>query len=115
VVGVGRALQAQAGVSGVAREAARAAALADTRDQAIERGTERAEAVAAGYRLGNGSLRIDVDPGAFARGERVRATVRYEVGLEDLPLLGWARVPLASTQVERVEPYRSRWTGGGQP
>lgn len=115
VVAAGRVVQAQAGVSAVAREAARAAALASSPGAAAERGRARALDVAEGYRLANGSLRVVVDPGPLARGGQVRAEARYDVGLEDLPLLGWVRVPLISTHVEPVDPYRSRWPGGGTP
>ena len=115
VVGVGRVVHAQMGVAGVAREAARAGALADTAAEALALGSARGRDVAAGYQLSNGSFQLAVDPGSFARGGQVRAVARYEVALDDLPLLGWARVPLTSTHVERIELYRSRWSGGGQP
>jgi hypothetical protein len=115
VVGVGRVVHARMGVAAVAREAARAGALADTGAEARARGTARGQDVAAGYRLGNGSFQLDVDPGAFARGDRVRAVARYEVALDDLPLLGWARVRIESAHAERIELYRSRWSAEGQP
>lgn len=109
VVGVGRLTQAQMGVSAVAREAARAGALASTAGEAAEWGTTRGRDVAAGYGLGNGSLDLRVDPGAFDRGGQVRASARYTVELEDLPLMNWVRVPVAGSHVERVDLYRSRW------
>ncbi len=115
VVGVGRVAQAQMGVSAVAREAARAAALAATPSEAGTRGTERGLEAASGYGLTNGSLRLEVDPGLMLRGDQVWAAVRYEVMLQDLPLMGWVRVPVASQHVERVDPYRSRWPAGGAP
>ncbi len=113
VIGVGRVVQAQMGVSAVARESARAAALANDPAEAMAVGLARAQEVAVGYRLSNGSLRVVVDPGSMARGSRVRAAVRYEVELGDLPLLGWARVSLASDHLERTDLYRSRWPMGG--
>ncbi|MBI4496656.1 MAG: pilus assembly protein [Chloroflexi bacterium] len=115
VIGVGRIVQAQMGVSAVAREAARAAALANDPEEASVRGIGRGDEVASGYRLTNGSLQLNVDPGSFARGTAVRAMARYEVRLEDLPLLGWVRFPVASDHVERTDLYRSRWTAGGNP
>ncbi len=115
VVGVGRVAQGQMGVSAVAREAARTAALADSPEQAAVRGLARGQEVAAGYRLTNGSLRVEIDPGGLARGATVRATARYEVALDDLPLLGWARVPVGSVHFERTDLYRSHWPAGGQP
>jgi hypothetical protein len=115
VVGAGRVGQARLGVSAVAREAARAAALADSPAEAVARGVGRGQEVAAGYRLSNGSLRLLVDPENLARGGRVPAAAHYEVRLDDLPLLGWARVGVASEHLERVDLYRSRWTTGARP
>jgi TadE-like protein len=114
VVGVGRVVHARMGVAAVAREAARAGALADTGAEAVTRATVRGQEVATGYRLENGSFRLAVDPGTFSRGDRVRAVALYEVALDDLPLLGWARVRIESAHEERIELYRSRWSGEGQ-
>lgn len=109
VVGVGRVIQAQMGVSGAAREAARTAVLADTPTGAINRGLDRGQQVAAGYHLTNGSLGLSVDPGSFSRGGSVVATARYQVTLGDLPLLGWLRIGVASRHAERIDLYRSQW------
>ncbi len=113
VVGIGRLVQAQMGVSAVAREAARAAALADEPVQATLDGLARGEEVATGYRLTNGSLGISIDSGSLVRGGQVRAGVSYEVALDDLPLLGWARFSVSSDHLERTDPYRSHWPTGG--
>lgn len=115
VVGVGRILQAQMGVSAVARETARAGALAQDASGAAERGLVAGHAVAVGYGLTNGSLSLAVDPGAFERGGQVRAAARYDVSLGDLPLLNWVHVQVVSDHVERIDLYRSRWPAGGQP
>lgn len=115
VVAVGRLTQAQMAVSAVAREAARAAALASTQAEALADGTARGHEVAAGYGLGNGSFRLSVEPGDFARGGQVRAAAHYVVALDDLPLLGWTRFTLQSHQVERIDLYRSRWFARGEP
>jgi hypothetical protein len=109
VVGAARVVQAQLGVAAVAREAARAAALADTASDARERGLERGRDVAAGYRLDAGALALAVDPGGLERGGRVRAEARYEVVLDDLPLLGWTRLTVARAHAERIDLWRSRW------
>ncbi len=109
VVGVGRVVQAQMGVRAVAREAARAAALANSGVDADPLGRGQAAAVASGYGLRGSALQVDLEVGGFARGSTVRATVRYQVHLDDLPLLSWLSVPLSSTHVERVDRYRSRW------
>jgi hypothetical protein len=114
-VGAGRVVQAKMGVVAVAREAARAAARADSAPEAVAQGAERGRDVAVGYRLANGSLALAVDPGDFARGGRVHAEARYEVVLDDLPLLGWVRVPVAGAHDERTDLHRSRWRAPGQP
>lgn len=115
VVAIGRVTQAQMGVSAVAREAARAAALANDPGRAAIDGMARGQEVAAGYNLGNGSLQLAVDPGSFTRGGAVRASARYTVSFGDLPLLGWARVTVGSTHLERIDLYRSFWSTGVQP
>jgi hypothetical protein len=109
VVAAGRLTHGQMAVGTVAREAARAAALADTAADARTRGVTRGREVAAGYGLDEGSLEVRVEPGAFSRGGVVRASVRCDVSLEDLPLLSSARVPVSSDHVERIDAYRSRW------
>ncbi|CCF85419.1 TadE family protein [Nitrolancea hollandica] len=115
VLGVGRVLQAKLAVSATAREAARAATMADSAPTALTAGLSRGETAAAGYGLGNGSLEVVVDPGQFERGGQVRAMAHYTVTLDDLPLLGWVRVPVASDHVERIGLYRSRRSRGGTP
>src|SRR5205823_10613424 len=71
VVGVGRVLQAQLAVSAVSREAARAAAVADTATAAESQGHSRGDEVAEGYGLTRGALVLSIDPGSFQRGGRV--------------------------------------------
>jgi len=115
VVAVGRVTQAQMGVSAVAREAARAAALGDSPDAAVQQALTRGEEVARGYHLNDGSLQLAVDLGGFHRGSDVRASARYTVALDDLPLLGGLHVPVNSTHVERIDFYRSRWPAGEGP
>lgn len=115
VIAAGRVTQAQMGVSAVAREAARAAALANGPGQSASDGMARGQEVAAGYNLGNGSLELSVAPGSFRRGDAVRASARYTVSFGDLPLLGWARVTVGSTHFERIDLYRSFWSTGAQP
>lgn len=113
VLGVGRVTQAQMGVSAVVREAARAGVLADGPVMAATRGSARGQDAAAGYGLRNGSLALTVDASGFGRGGQVRADARYTVTLEDLPLLGWVRVSVASSHAETVDRYRSLAAGGG--
>ena len=110
VAGAGRVVHAQSAVSAVAREAAASGAAASSPQEAVERASERGRAVADGYHLTNGSLALRIVPARFDReaGDAVGVTARYELLLNDLPLLGWARVPVASTHVAYVDPYRSR-------
>lgn len=115
VVAAGRVTQAQMGVSAVAREAARAAALANDSGQAAVDGIARGREVATGYSLGNGSLQLAVNAGGFSRGGTVQASAHYTVSLADLPLLGWAHITVGSTHLERVDLYRSFWQTGGTP
>jgi hypothetical protein len=107
VIGVGRLTQARMGVSAVAREAARSAALAPSERAAIGQGLERAYAVAAGYNLNREALQVRIDPGGLARGATVSAAVTYDVTLNDIPLLRWANLRLTDTHDERVDLYRS--------
>jgi len=115
VVAVGRVTDAQMGVSAVAREAARAAALANDPGEAASQGVTRGQEVAAGYHLGDGSLQLAVNAGNFTRGGTVQASAHYTVSLGDLPLLGWAHITVGSTHLERIDLYRSFWPAGATP
>ena len=115
IIGLGRILQADAAVKGVAREAARAAALADTATDASSRGLARGQAVAAGYGLTNGSLKLTLDPGTFDRGGQVTAQATYTVQLGDLPLMHWVRKDVSAQQHEPIDIYRSRWAASPSP
>jgi len=115
VVAVGRVTDAQMGVSAVAREAARAAALANDPGEAASQGATQGQEVAAGYHLGDGSLQLAVNAGNFTRGGTVQVSARYTVSLGDLPLLGWAHITVGSTHLERIDLYRSFWPTGATP
>ncbi len=115
VIGAGRVTEAQMGVSAVAREAARAAALANDPGDAASQGMARGQQVASGYNLANGSLQLVVNAGGFTRGGTVQAVAHYTVSLADLPLLGWAHITVGSSHLERVDLYRSFWQTGGTP
>jgi len=115
VVAVGRVTDAQMGVSAVAREASRAAALANGPGAAASQGMTQGQKVAAGYHLGDGSLQLAVNAGNFVRGGTVQASARYTVSLGDLPLLGWAHITVGSTHLERIDLYRSFWPTGSAP
>lgn len=110
-VGVGRLVRTQMAISAVAREAARAAALAPlppggSADNARQTGENRGHAVADGYGLG--ATRVTVDTNGFNPGTWVTADAWYDVSEHDLPLLRWASFRLHASQLERVDPYRSR-------
>jgi Flp pilus assembly protein TadG len=115
VVAVGRVTDAQMAVSAVAREAARAAALANDPGEAASQGVTRGQEVASGYHLGDGSLQLAVDAGGLTRGGTVQASAHYTISLGDLPLLGWAHITVGSTHLERVDLYRSFWHTGATP
>ena len=115
VVAVGQVTDAQMGVSAVAREAARAAALANGPGEAASQGVTQGREVAAGYHLGDGSLQLAVNGGNFTRGGTVQASARYTVSLGDLPLLGWTHITVGSTHLERIDLYRSFWPAGATP
>lgn len=107
LLGIGRMIEAQAGVNAVAYEVARAAALANTAAEAEALGQERKNDLAAPYRLTNGTLDVTIEAGDVVRGQPVVATVSYQVAFEDIPLLGWARREVSSRHTEHVERYRS--------
>ena len=112
VIGVDRLIQARIAVSAVAHEAARSAALANTATEASQQGMARAQEVAIGYQLNNGSLKVVVDPGSFDRGGNVQASAQYDVTLQDLPLLKWTHIQVVAGDKERIDLYRSRWLQG---
>jgi len=100
-------VQVEVGLSAVAEEAARAAALAPSADLVEQRGTDRGMAVASGYGLKNGSLVVTVDGSQFEAGGRVRARATYRVTSSDLPLVVAGGLDLAREQTEIVPLFRS--------
>lgn len=114
VIGAGRVTQARMGVDAAAQEVVRSAALAPDAGSALDQGLARGQAVAQGYGLTNGTLQLGLNLGTFEPGGQIEATASYTVSFDDLPLLSWARLPLSSTHVERLDLYRSRWTSGNR-
>ena len=112
VIGAGRLTRARMGVDAVAREAARAAAMAGDPASALSQGTARGQAAATGYGLTNGTLQLSIDVGRFERGGEIQASAGYTVSFGDIPLLSWARVTITSVHAERLDLYRSRWPSG---
>jgi len=107
MVGVTEVVQTEMGLTTVAEEAARAAALAPSADLVQDRGQERGLAVGTGYALRNGSLTVSVDPDQFQPGGRVRAVASYRLTSRDVPLLGWGSLALKREHVEVVPRFRS--------
>jgi len=106
---VSRVVQARTAAIAIAHEAARAAALADSPEQAVDRMRQRAELVAPGLGLDPHRLvlvwdvsHFDSDPG------EVVAHIEYPVDLGDLPLVGGApTVTIQADHVEWLDPFRS--------
>ncbi len=111
-----RLQQAQTGVDAVVYEAARAAVLANSSQEAQDLGFSRGQAIGPAYGLVNGTLEVAIDAQPFERGEPVQATATYIVHFDDLPLLGWARRQVNAQHAEYVETYRSLlpMPGGGR-
>ena len=111
VRGAARVTGALVGVTASAREAARAAVRAPDADTAWSWGTSRGRQVATEYGLetSNESFAVDVDVSTFEWWGEVRASVRYSIGLADVPFVQWAqvRVPIQRSHAEVLDPYRS--------
>ena len=112
LVGVGRLTSTRAALAGVAREAARAAANAPTPTQATHTGHQRAQLVAAGYRLDPGRLQVTVDPAGLVRGGTLTVIASYQILLDDLPSLGLLpdQVTLTAHQLEPIDPHKEPMT-----
>jgi hypothetical protein len=106
LVGLGVEVWAQLGLVSVAQEAAHAAAVAPSARDAVDSGTTRGYEVGSGYRLGNGSLHVSVDASQFGPGGRVSATATYQLGRNEIPLLGSFDMALRQQHVELVSRYR---------
>jgi Flp pilus assembly protein TadG len=110
LIGVGRLASTRAALTGVAREAARAAANAATPTQAIRTGHQRGQLVAAGYHLDPDRLQVTVDPAGLARGGTLTVTASYQILLDDLPTMSLlpGQLTLTVHQREPIDPHRSR-------
>jgi Flp pilus assembly protein TadG len=115
VVGVARITQARLAVDAVAREAARAGAMAASPSDAASAALGRGLAIADADHLDRQNLHLAVDVGQFRPGGTVQAEARYDVSLADLPFFRGLVVPLAGAHQEFVDPYRSRVSGGAGP
>lgn len=113
VLGVERVLHAEAAVQVVAHDAARMAALANSPDGAVQQGEAAGLATAGTERLDPADFALTVNAQDFRRGGQVISHAQYVVHFRDLPLLGWASLPVDSTNRQPVDRYRA--LPGGQP
>jgi hypothetical protein len=107
LAGVSQLGQADAAVLAVAQEAARAGATANSPALAVEAGVTRGLSVGSGYRLGNGSLRVSVDPSDFRRGGQVRVTAEYDVSLVGLEVFRQSRIIIRRQHSEPIDLRRN--------
>jgi Flp pilus assembly protein TadG len=96
--------------SAAAREYGRAIVVADSPDEARQRGALVVEQAARNHGLAPGSLQATVE-GRRARGELLRVHVRTEVAVFRVPFLGdvvsSVSVPVEATHVVQIDRYRS--------
>jgi hypothetical protein len=105
---ISRLIQAQNGVIAIAHEAARAGALGNSPEDAIDRMRRRVDLVAPGLGIDPRALELTWDVSTFTKDRgHVVASVRYAVNFGDLPLAGWVPPPAVRAEhVEWVDPYR---------
>jgi Flp pilus assembly protein TadG len=110
VIGAGRLLSIQSGLESVVRESARFASQADDAWSADTLANERAGEVAMDSGLDPARLRVEVEVGAFGRGDPLTVRANYDARLSDLP--GFGLLPgsfqVSAHHVERVEKFKSR-------
>jgi hypothetical protein len=106
---VSRLVQARTAAIAVAHEAARAAALANTPSEAIDRMRQRVALVAPGLGLDPDRLELEWDLSHFdSDPSEVVARVQYPVELGDLPLVGGGpTLVVRAEHVEWLDPFRS--------
>jgi Flp pilus assembly protein TadG len=88
MVGLGRIVEAQSQVDGAARDAARAASVARDRVSARSDAERAAEATMSGHKWCQGGPRTDPDFRAWRQGGQVTVTVRCDIDLGGLSLIG---------------------------
>jgi Flp pilus assembly protein TadG len=107
VVFVGRLEQARGDVDRAARDAARAASIARSSDEARSQGEAAARSTLQSGGVSCRGLTVDVNVDAFAPGGSVDARVSCDVDLADVALLGVpGRRPLTAAFSEPVDVYR---------
>lgn len=110
VVAAGRLVSAKSGVEAVAREAARAAAMAQDPQAAEAIARERSREVSSDLGLDPSRIRIETEIGSFDRGAPLTIRATYAVPLSDLPAFGLilGSLEVSSRQVESAERFKSR-------
>jgi Nuclease-related domain/TadE-like protein len=108
-VALSRLVQAQTATVAVAHEAARAGALGQSPQDAVDRMRQRAALVAPGLGLDPRVLVLEWDVSRFGQTPgQVLVLVRYPIDFGDLPLAGWLpEVVVRAEHVEWVDPFRS--------
>ena len=105
VLAAARVTEPLLGVTAVAREAARAGALADNANDAARAARARGEQVARDYGLRD--VTIDADVSGFGPSGQVRVTASTSVRLSDVPLLQARDLRLQRTHAEVVGLWRA--------
>lgn len=104
---VGRAGSARGQVDEAARDAARAASLERDAGSALQAAQLTAATALAGNGRACAATDVDVDTSAFRPGGHVAVTVRCDIALSDLGLLGLSGTKtVSSTRVSVVDQYR---------
>ena len=112
VLGIARVTEPLLGVTAVAREAARAGALADNANDAAQAAWARGQQVASDYGLKN--VTIEPDVANFGPTGEVRVTAATSVRLSDVPLLHLSDLQLRRTHAEVVGMWRAVASSGSQ-
>lgn len=102
-----RLLVADEAVWLAAHDAARAAATADSPEQAVTAGTAAGLATAGAAHLDPGQLQLAVAVGDFRRGGHVVATATYQLQTGDVPGYGWLHPRLVRANRQPVDLYRA--------
>lgn len=106
-VSLGRMAAARSDVDAAARDAARAASLARSTNQAIDDGTDAARRTLTEGGVTCRKLMVAIDADSFRAGGSVRATVSCDAELETLSGIGLpGSRTISSTFVEPVDLYR---------
>jgi Flp pilus assembly protein TadG len=105
---VGRTATARERVDEAARDAARSASLERDPTSAQQAARTSAETSLDANRMRCGATTVDVDTTAFRAGGQVKVTVRCDIALSDLGLIGLSGTrTVASTSVSVVDTFKA--------